>query len=662
MTRVAPDPTRTPVLNPGERWADQVNADVEALGPAWRAVLAHAGTATAPRPSGRWLKRADALLADVGPDAYRSRALGWLRLVGGSLDPWEAAAESEPTGFARFEPENATFLRGLVWSLTLTPAHHETARALGDLAEIALRRVADIGPRSPKVANAAVYALSRIGGEAGLAQLTRLANRLTYRGTLKQVHAALDARAGALGMSREEIEELAVPSYGMTAVGRRVERLGDVTAELVVSGGRPHLTWRTATGEPTASAPAAVRREHAEELAELRGAVKDIGKMLAAQRDRLDRQLVSARAWPFRVWRERYLDHPLVGTLARRLIWTVNGLAVGYADGDLRTVEEVPVRPERGSTVDLWHPIGRPASEVLAWREWLERHEVRQPFRQAYREVFTPDAADEVTSVYSSRFAGHVLRQHQFQALAVQRGWRNRLRMTRDDGAGPPATRELPDWGLRAELWIAAAGDGEAFESGAYRHIVTDQVRFYPLSAPENLTDPGTGRYEQAVADGEEPVAPVPLDRVPPLVFSEIMRDVELFVEVSSVGNDPTWEDGGPEGPYSDYWRSYGLGDLSAVGQTRREVMADLLPRLPVADRVDLQDQFVVVHGDRHEYKVHLGSGNAVMSPGDRPVHLTPGRALRAGGAVPVEDDEALAAIVGTVLLLAHDSEPTEPP
>ncbi|GAA1793225.1 DUF4132 domain-containing protein [Planosporangium flavigriseum] len=508
------------LLHPGERWADQVIADVDALGPAWRALVDLAATATTPRPSGRWQRRGGELLADVGPNTYRVRAAGWLRLVDGDAD---------------VVPENATVLRGLIWLLALIPPHPETARTLGDQVERALRPVAGRGPRSAKVANAAVYALSRLG-DPGLAQLTRLASRVTYRGTLKLIHAALEAHARALGLSRADVEELSIPTYGLTEVGRRVERFDGVTAELRIVDGRPRLIWRNPDGAVLASPPAAVRRGHAERLAELRATVRDIGKMLRAQRNRLDRMFVSAPAWRFVVWRERYLDHPLVATLARRLIWTVNGLPVGYADGALRTVYDVEVRPAPDATVGLWHPANRPADEVLAWREWLARHGIRQPFRQAHREVYELTADEEADEVYSNRFAGQALRQHQFHALVTQRGWRDRLRMDRDDSFSP-ATRELPEWGLRAEFWVAPT-DGRTYESGAYQQIVTDQVRFYPRDAPESVADPETGRYEQWVGEVEDPVAPVPLDRIPPLVFSEILRDVGLAVGISRVGTE----------------------------------------------------------------------------------------------------------------------------
>src|SRR5262245_44942072 len=102
---------------------------------------------------------------------------------------------------------------------------------------------------------------------------------------------------------------------------------------------------------------------------------------------------------------------------------------------------------------------------------------------------------------------------------------------------------------------------------------------------------------------------PLPLDQVPPLAFSEVMRDVDLFVGVASVGNDPNWSDGGPQGRYRDYWQSYSFGDLSATAQTRRAILERLMPRLRIADRCSFSDKFLHVRGDLRSYKVHLGSG-----------------------------------------------------
>ncbi len=43
------------------------------------------------------------------------------------------------------------------------------------------------------------------------------------------------------------------------------------------------------------------------------------------------------------------------GTIARRLLWTVDGEACGFADGEFRTLAGASVAG--GTTVELWHPI-----------------------------------------------------------------------------------------------------------------------------------------------------------------------------------------------------------------------------------------------------------------------------------------------------------------
>ncbi|MFI2207229.1 DUF4132 domain-containing protein [Streptomyces sp. NPDC020192] len=650
-----------PVLNVGEVWAEQALRDSEEV-PDWQALLRHATTATAAKPTPKWEQRARALIQPLDTDRARTTVLSWLALVGRrtfELDRPEYGADVN----SAYDPYNANALRGLTWVLSLLPAHPDTTRALGALVETSLKKIAGLGPRNPKVANAGVTALSRIDGEPALAELARLATRVTYRGTLKLLDNALETRAKALGLSREEIEELAVPAYGLTEVGRAEHRLGEITAVLEIQGGKAVLGWHNAVGKAVRTVPAAVKRDHPEELKELKAAVKDIDRMLIAQSERLDRQFLARRTWPYATWRERYLDHPLAGTLARRLLWTVDGTTVGYADGELRTLTDDPVT--EGAEVRLWHPVGREPAEIVAWRDWLERHAVTQPFKQAHREVYLLTDAERTTGTYSNRFAAHILRQHQFNSLAAIRGWRNKLRLMVDDSA-PPAVRELPQWGLRAEYWIHGEGDGygeDTTESGSYLRLTTDQVRFYPLDAPQNWAHCYGGEYSMWLRDGADPVDALPLTDVPPLVLSEVLRDVDLFVGVGSIGNDPTWQDGGPEGRFREYWTSYGFGELNQSAETRRVLLERLIPRLAIADRCTLEGRFLQVKGERHTYKIHLGSGNILMTPNDQYLCIVPKStpATPQTGYLPFEGDRTLAVILSKAMLLAEDAKITDP-
>ncbi|GGX68909.1 hypothetical protein GCM10010358_24080 [Streptomyces minutiscleroticus] len=651
-----------PVLNVGEAWAEQ--ALKEAAEEPWRALLVHATTATSAKPTAKWDKAALALIEPLGTDAVRAAVLGWLPLVGRPRTFAFTTVGPGPDVNLAFDPYNANALRGLTWILALLPAHPDTARALGTLVETSLKKVPGLGPVNPKVANAAVTALARIDSQAALAELARLATRVTYKGTLKLLDTALDTRAEALGLGREEIEELAVPAYGLTEVGRCATQLGDFTALLEIQGAKAVLRWRSATGKEVRSVPAAVRRDHPEELKELKAAVKDIDKMLGAQAERLDRQFLARRTWSYTAWRERYLDHPLVGSLARRLLWTVDGTPVGFADGALRTLTDDPV--EHGTEVALWHPVGREPAEVVAWRDWLERHAVTQPFKQAHREVYLLTDAERATGTYSNRFAAHIVRQHQFHSLAAVRGWRNKLRLCVDDEA-PPATRELPQWGLRAEYWIE--GEGEEYgvdttESGSYLRLRTDQVRFYPIGAPRNSAHCYGGGYRMPLRDGAEPVEPLPLTEIPPLVLSEVLRDVDLFVGVASIGNDPTWQDGGPGGRFREYWTSYGFGELNQSAETRRALLARLVPRLAIAGRCTIEGRFLHVEGELRTYKIHLGSGNILMTPNDEYLCIVPKSSAETAaqtGYLPFEGDRTLALVLSKALMLAKDTEITDP-
>ena len=270
--------------------------------------------------------------------------------------------------------------------------------------------------------------------------------------------------------------------------------------------------------------------------------------------------------------------------------------------------------------------------------------------------------AERRTNTYSNRFAAHLLKQHQFNALAALRGWKNKLRLM-VDAEFPPATRLLPQWGLRAEFWIEGAGDDygtDTNETGTFLRVTTDQVRFYALEAAQRTAHAGGGGYH--AGHRHEDGQPSPLEEIPALVFSEVMRDVDLFVGVASVGNDQAWADGGPEGRYRDYWQTYSFGDLAATAQTRKEVLQRLVPRLKIAGQCSFADKFLVVKGSVRTYKIHLGSGNILMEPNDQYLCIVPDRgsaSAKAGEKVflPFEGDSTLSIILSKAFLLAEDQK-----
>jgi hypothetical protein len=300
-------------------------------------------------------------------------------------------------------------------------------------------------------------------------------------------------------------------------------------------------------------------------------------------------------------------------------------------NGVVEDVAGHPVEPSPGLSVALWHPLDAEASHVLDWRRRLAALGLSQPFKQAHREVHVVTDAERQTNIYSNRFAAHVLRQHQFKALCDQRGWRD------------TPMRMLQGGRLSVEYWVDGIMDADG-TTGIYALISTDQVRFV---SPER--------------------GPIPLADVPPLLFSELMRDVDLFVGVASVGNDPNWSDGGVDGRFRNYWNDYAFGSLGETGKTRAAVLAMLLPQLAIAGRCTLEERFLVVRGKLRIYRIHLGSANIQMEPNNQYLCIVPGRG-QSDRSKPVEDlvlpfegDNVLSIILSKAFLLAANDKITDP-
>ena len=409
-----------------------------------------------------------------------------------------------------------------------------------------------------------------------------------------------------------------------------------------------------------------MKKNHAEELKELTNVVKDIKKMLPAQRDRIENLYLEEKHWDYKTWRERYLEHTLVGTIARRLIWRFDGLTTAiFLDGKLVDVEGKEINFSDDSQVELWHPIYSTTQEVLDWREFLEKHEIRQPFKQAHREIYVLTDAEIRTEVYSNRFAAHIIKQHQFNALCGQRNWKNQLRIMADADFHAPM-RSLSKHKLRAEFWVEAIGSEygvDSNETGTYLYLATDQVRFYPIDSSLNYAHAGGGGYYGGWNQTQQP-EPLALNKIPPLVFSEIMRDVDMFVGVCSIGNDPNWADGGRE-THQDYWQSYSFGDLNATAKMRKEILERLISRLKIGKQCTFEDKFLIVKGDLRTYKIHLGSGNILMSPNDQYLCIVPSSSADKFGEgkvfLPFEGDRMLSIVLSKAFMLAEDKKITDP-
>ena len=397
--------------------------------------------------------------------------------------------------------------------------------------------------------------------------------------------------------------------------------------------------------------PGFVKDDFAAKLKKIKATQKNLNAQLTAQRDRLDQMLRSDQRISREHAEQYYWQHGLMSYLTRPLIWQFfqnendeNSIAALWLNGQWVDEHGALIDVSGCQQVILWHPALANRQSIENWRNLLMANEIRQPIKQAFREIYLLTEAEINTRTYSNRFAAHILKQHQYMTLAKMRGWKGSLGGAWDGGDDARVTLDLPEYNLCAEFWANTVdGDEQSYtDAGIYFYVSTDQVRFHHLEESNN---------------------PIELINIPPRVFSEVLRDVDLFVGVASVGNDPTWQDNGGSPRYFSYWQSYSFGDLSEVAKTRKAVLETLLPRLKIGKVAHIDGNFLVVQGKLRTYKIHIGSTNILMLPDDQYLCIVPDRSKKDVTDklfIPFEGDNALSVVLSKAMLLADDDKITD--
>jgi hypothetical protein len=518
------------------------------------------------------------------------------------------------------EPWLMDVLRPLLLDIAVAPTSAKTLPSQALLYEVA-RAVADFPTPEALAALRAARAVVR------------------HKGVHKQLDRKLQRIDRALG-DRPDLA-LRLPDLGFGADGIRVVTVGEYEAVIAVSQD-VSLVWRRADGKTSATVPTTVRRDHADTVKELRGLVKQARGLLGTLARSLETGFTAGATMPYRQWREELAADGLGWNVVRRLIWEVPGPAgqwqavLPMRDGFADLAGAAVADPEPDTEMRLWHPLRTSAEQIHAWRDLLTARELQQPFKQAFREVYLLTPAEEETATYSNRFAAHIVHYRQLYALMKARGWTCRMLGAWDGGDTDDAHRVLA---------------GGAWRVG-FRHDYRDQQ-------PDGVQCASTDRVwlDRRIGGSWRTT---PLADVPAVVLSEAMREVDLFTSVTSIAADPHWIDRGDD-LYADYWRQASFAELTATAQVRRSALERIIPRTKIADRCELTERYLVVRGQLHTYKIHFGSANILMEPGNTYLCIVPSsRESHEPVFLPFEDDR-LALILSKAFLLADDAGITDP-
>lgn len=602
--------------------------------------------ASSSKPSQKFLQKTNIIIDEIGIAPYKNIAHAFLEeLI--QLKETETRHFNGWISHEFLKDKNTVLVKGMIWSLS---RFHDskTLYLIALTAERCFKKIPGVGPAAAAVGNACIYVLGNTRGLEGISHLSRLKLKIKQNSTRSLIEKYLNTASETMGISTSEIEEISIPEFGLK-LGKRIINFDDYRFVIEIEDiGKITANWIKPDGRIQKSVPSFVKDSatHFAKLKKAKATIAQIKKYLIAQRDRIDRIYLDNRIWNFEDLEKNYINHGLVSFVARKLLWEIKDddqwVAVYLYDDGWKSIIDSKVEILPKSQCRLWHPCNATTEHVMEWRNKLENLEVKQPFKQAYREVYLLTDAEINTRSYSNRMAAHLLKQHQFNALAALRGWKFSLMGAFDNGIDSEmATIDLKAHKMQAQFWINELNAEDAInDTGIWMYVATDQVRFVNV-------------------DSE----PIDLLEIPNIIFSEIMRNVDLFVGVASVGNDPEWRDNGGVPQYRDYWTNYSFGDLNEIAKTRKVILEKLLPRLKICKVAKVEGKFLVVRGSVRTYKIHIGSTNILMEPNDQYLCIVPDRNTPKSPNnvfLPFEGDRGLSLVLSKAFLLADDDKVTD--
>jgi len=585
------------------------------------------------KPSARWVTGMKSTINEYGEENYIEFATVLFKKVVQFLNdvlysPKFNNIESS-NRMSIMSGKNEDFIRNVVWGFS----NIDYEKYLDDLIELtkwSYKKIPWYSAVQPRIGASLIYLFSQMPAEKSIPILTSIRKNIKQNQALKLIDKYIAELALKSGKTKDQMEDENVPNFDMNSHREKEFTYRNITSKIqITSYNTVSLEW-SVDQKSQKSVPAQMKSDYPTELKALQKQFKEIKDTLFAQIKRVESFYLADRSWNYADWNPLFHQHGLMSAISRPLIWEFiiddKKIPLMNIDGVWKDENDHVVDfSGQNPSLSLWHPIHASADSVMRWRQILQKYKIAQPIKQAYREVYILTEAEANTRTYSNRFAAHILKNYQFGALCKLRNWKG---FNQFHGGGTPELT-IKNHKIKVQYYVDFA---HYDNSGQY--LTTDQVRFYKNNEQMDLVD------------------------VPKILFSEALRDVDMFVGVCSIGNDAAWRDGGHQFG-QDYWQSYSFGDLSEVAKTRKEILAGILPKLKIAKVSHIDGNFLVVKGKIRIYKIHLGSTNILMEPNNQYLCIVQDRSSPTSTKlfIPFEGDAGLSIIISKALLLADDDK-----
>ena len=348
----------------------------------------------------------------------------------------------------------------------------------------------------------------------------------------------------------------------------------------------------------------------APETLEAQAIVKKLREQHTRTRQMLEQSMEDGTV--FQVWEILALfQNPVVCPLVKPLLYVTAdaGEVLGFLSEEGLTGwsgKTLSVTPD--TKVRIAHPCDLyREGHWQGYQRALFERKLRQPFRQVFRELYVK-LPEELEKRETRLFSGYQIQPKKTVATLRSRRWVADY----ESGLQKVYYKEDIIAGLRALADWFSPSDAEA---PTLEYVV--------------FADRKTGKH-------------LPIKDIPDIIYSEVMRDVDLAVSVAHVGGVD------PETSHSTI-------------EMRRAIVECSLSLFKTKN-VRLEGNHAIIDGKLGQYTVHLGSG-VVHQMGNSMLFVVPVHSQHRGRIfLPfVDDDPKTAEIMSKILLFAEDTKIKDP-
>jgi hypothetical protein len=381
--------------------------------------------------------------------------------------------------------------------------------------------------------------------------------------------------------------------------------IDDLTVQLIIDDNGKADIQTSKNGKLLVSIPSKYNKQ--EYVLELKTIKADLTNQYKRAREELERSMIRQNSFTIDEL-TKMLKNPVLSPLLEGLVFKSQN-HLGYIWADKLVGIEEDYKIEQNDEVFIAHPVHLYESgQWSAYQQDVFQRELKQPFKQVFRELYIPNRDELAAGTASMRYAGHQIQPRKTVALLKNRNWT------------------------------------VSYEEGLQKVFYKENIiaKIYAMADWFSPSDIESPTLETVEFFDRHTYKPVSLKEVPKIIFSETMRDLDLVVSVAHVGGvDPE-------------------ASLTTI-EMRRSIVAESI-RLFKLDNVQLEGNFALIKGTLGEYSVHLGSANAYKQASGS-LFIVPVHSQHRGRIfLPfMDEDPRTAEIVSKILLLAQDQKIKDP-